>query len=164
MERKIEFRGKDIKTKEWHYGSLVSKYDADACDYCEYHILEKFGYTRSCDWDSNLVNVDFYKVDENTIGQYVGLKDKNGNKIYEGDLVLFNNQKGKIVYECGSFGISIEEGINYKRIEKFTKDNLDNSFEGTFCDNFIPLFELYWNFNNVDDYIDEIEVVGNIYD
>lgn len=146
MEREIEFRIR-YGDKSWFYGIPLTKIKKDTVAFQSF--------------DGNYYDLF---ADATTLGQYVGLKDKNGNKIYEGDLVSFNNQKGKIVYACGSFGIAIEEGINYKRIEKFTEDNLDNTFEGTFCDNFIPLFELYWNFNNVDDYIDEIEVVGNIYD
>ena len=159
MAREILFRAKATNREEgreyrtnyqngdWVYGLIT-----DTKNY--------YGYAQMINTDG----VNGIDVDPNTLGQYTGLKDKNGNKIYEGDIVLFNKQKGKIVYESGSFGIAIEESINYKRIEKFTKDNLDNTFDGTFCDNFIPLFELYWNFNNVDDYIDEIEVVGNIYD
>lgn len=105
-----------------------------------------------------------FDVEVNTLGQFTRLVDKNGTEIYEGDIVKFNNQTGKIVFEYGSFGVGIEEGIDYERLENFTRENLDNSFDGTFNDNFLPLFEIYYNLNNVDGYIDEVEVIGNIYD
>lgn len=144
--RKVKFRAKFINKDRtfpedrWVYGSY----------------LEHIGTIQDQYQD--------FDVEVNTLGQFTRLVDKNGTEIYEGDIVKFNNQTGKIVFEYGSFGVGIEEGIDYERLEDFMRENLYNSFDGTFNDNFLPLFEIYYNLNNVDGYIDEVEVIGNIYD
>jgi hypothetical protein len=77
----ILFRGKDVVTKEWHYG-----YYAKAKDYLDkdpVHViieLECMLYPRNefSDWD---------EVDPETVGQYTGRNDMNGNPIFTDDLI-----------------------------------------------------------------------------
>jgi uncharacterized phage protein (TIGR01671 family) len=77
--REILFRGKRKDDGEWEEGSLVIFTDYDA-GLKEYWITHP-GQT-----------VDFlddrqYEVIPETVGQYTGLTDKNGTKIFEGDII-----------------------------------------------------------------------------
>ena len=89
--REILFRGKRVDNGEWVYGDLLQP--------TKEKILNIYEIS-----DYNSLMGDIHEVYPETVGQYTGLNDKNGKKIFEGDILQDKFGQIKIVDYCNEWG------------------------------------------------------------
>lgn len=101
-----------------------------------------------------------------TVCQYTWLNDKHAEPIYENDIVDFLGHRGIVKFEFGTFGIFCEKHIDWDEIQAniMPVTGCENLLYVCKNDNFISLWEIYWNFNDEDNYLSTVEVVGNVFD
>lgn len=116
--REILFRGKRLDNGEWVDGNLFLS-DTDGRAY----ILA----------GSRIVTIE-WEADPSTVGQFTGLLDKNGECIFEGDVLTVDGEDGFFVLE-------------------FQEDTARFVMSG---DSIVVDFDNFWSY--------EVEVVGNIHD
>lgn len=141
--RKILFRGKRKDNGEWVYGFLIKGQRAyiATCNAIEYMVVSLMG----------MASLELVEVIPETVGAYIGLQDKNGNKIFEGDILAQQICGDNYVLGVVKYGEGTFDSGYYRYTGFFYEYPANGSHDHT------NIVQSKW-LNDV------VEVIGNIYD
>lgn len=146
MNREIKFRGQREDTGEWVYGSLIVEYSNKGV--LTYIALE---HAKVDLLDDHNMRIEFmYEVDPKTVCQYVGVKDRYDQEIYEGDIV-------KIPVK-NAFGVmgEVRGVVKYEDLKYVLKECAVKQHNGKVEK------QATWYISSKD--LEKAEILGNIWD
>ena len=147
--KEYKFRGKKASNGEWVYGYLAEI--ATDWDFYNGHGLP-IEYSKVI-IETNLLTRPMTTIAPETIGQYTGLKDKNGTKIYEGDILkhhsLTEQMQKDLLHQIIGKAVK-EKGMTYI-VGKMNNGYLDEEIKTTNYKALLLSPELF-------------EIIGNIHE
>ena len=120
MNREILFRGKRVDSDEWVYGYTVKGNDKKYQMFIAASIGVGF-FTGG---------IIAYEVIPKTVGQYTGLTDKNGKKIFEGDIVESpNGTQGFIEWQNAECAFLVNIGDDWQTMDDCPYEVIGNIYD-----------------------------------
>ena len=117
--REVIFRGKRTDNGKWECGDLLSPNEFNAIPHIVYiDYLNEYG---------DIGEISTPVIPE-TVGQYTGLTDKNGVKIFEGDIVSLVKHDGliyKVVYVPCRYELVNSKGVNCFVLDIYKSENIE---------------------------------------